>query len=75
MRLVAKLLSDSATPATLLWLPGLQDGDFPQAEGAARETLALPCFPELTEAQQNYVVEVISKFTFKEEQNSATSVS
>ncbi|HWN10348.1 MAG TPA: DegT/DnrJ/EryC1/StrS family aminotransferase [Pyrinomonadaceae bacterium] len=41
---------------------GYNAGAFPKTEAAALETLALPCFPELTEEQQRYVVEVLTKF-------------
>jgi dTDP-4-amino-4,6-dideoxygalactose transaminase len=41
---------------------GYKEGDFPQAEAAARVALALPIYPELTEAQQRYIVEVIKAF-------------
>lgn len=41
---------------------GYKEGDFPEAESAARETFALPAYPELTEAQQLYVVESIKSF-------------
>jgi len=37
-------------------------GDFPESEKASCETLALPVYPELTEEQQRYVVDVISGF-------------
>ncbi|MCX8116324.1 MAG: DegT/DnrJ/EryC1/StrS family aminotransferase [Desulfobacterota bacterium] len=37
-------------------------GDFPVSERASEETLALPIFPELTEAQQERVVEGIVTF-------------
>lgn len=37
-------------------------GAFPESEGAARETLALPIFPELSEAQAEYVVQCIRDF-------------
>ncbi|HXL80996.1 MAG TPA: DegT/DnrJ/EryC1/StrS family aminotransferase [Pyrinomonadaceae bacterium] len=39
-----------------------KQGEFPEAERAALETVALPCFPELTEQQQRYVGEVLMKF-------------
>ena len=39
-----------------------KEGDFPEAERASRETLALPIFPELRPAQIAYVVEKISEF-------------
>ena len=41
---------------------GYKEGDFPESESAAREVLALPIYPELTDAQQVYVVESIKSF-------------
>lgn len=39
-----------------------QQGDYPQSEHAALSTLALPIYPELTEEQQQQVVEAIKDF-------------
>ncbi|HEY7167394.1 MAG TPA: DegT/DnrJ/EryC1/StrS family aminotransferase [Candidatus Binatia bacterium] len=41
---------------------GYQTGDFPQAEHAAKEVLALPIYPELTHDQQEFVVAKIKAF-------------
>ena len=41
---------------------GHQAGDFPHSERAATETLALPIYPELTEAQLQYVVDTITGY-------------
>jgi len=41
---------------------GYKEGDFPEAERAAREVLALPMFPELREDEQETVIRVIADF-------------
>lgn len=44
---------------------GYKEGDFPHAEKAARETLALPLYPELTLAQQDEVIAAVKDFVSK----------
>lgn len=44
---------------------GYQEGDFPESERAAKETLALPIYPELTAEQQAHVVNTILDFGFR----------
>ncbi len=41
---------------------GHKPGDFPQAERAAAESLALPIYPELTDEQLRYVADKIKEF-------------
>lgn len=41
---------------------GYKEGDFPQAEKAAKEVLAIPVYPELTDPMKNYVAETILSF-------------
>ncbi len=44
---------------------GHRDGDFPESEAAARQTLALPIYPELSDQQAQYVVATIARFLTK----------
>jgi dTDP-4-amino-4,6-dideoxygalactose transaminase len=44
---------------------GYKAGEFPQSELAAKQTIALPIFPELTEQQLEYVVDSIREFMTK----------
>jgi dTDP-4-amino-4,6-dideoxygalactose transaminase len=46
---------------------GHKPGDFPVAEAAAREVLALPIYPELTDAQQQAAVTAIADFYYQRE--------
>ncbi len=41
---------------------GYREGDFPHAETASRETLALPLYPEMTAAQQDAVIAAVSEY-------------
>jgi dTDP-4-amino-4,6-dideoxygalactose transaminase len=41
---------------------GYKEGDFPQAELAAKQVLALPLYPELSLSQQETVVGTIQDF-------------
>jgi len=44
---------------------GYKEGDFPHAEKAALETLALPLYPELTLEQQDEVIAAVKEFVSK----------
>jgi len=44
---------------------GYKAGDFPQAEKAADETIAVPVYPELTLEQQDYVLQALREFYHK----------
>jgi len=44
---------------------GGREGDCPEAERAARETISIPVYPELSEEQQGYVIEQIRSFLGK----------
>ena len=41
---------------------GYKEGDLPESERAAKEVLALPMFPELTDDEQRWVVASIAEF-------------
>lgn len=41
---------------------GYERGDLPESEAASQEVLALPVFPEMTDEQQNLVVDSIAAF-------------
>lgn len=44
---------------------GYKEGNFPHAEKAAKETLALPLYPELTLEQQDEVIAAVKEFVSK----------
>jgi dTDP-4-amino-4,6-dideoxygalactose transaminase len=45
---------------------GYRPGEFPRAEAAAKDVLALPIYPELTEEQQSYVVDQMCEFYWQQ---------
>lgn len=50
---------------------GYKNGQFPESESAAKQTLALPVYPELSEAQLKYVVDCVREFLAESTGNSA----
>ncbi len=40
---------------------GFKEGDLPESEKAAQEVVSIPIYPELTDEQKNYVIQVIQK--------------
>ena len=42
---------------------GHREGDFPESERAAKETLALPVFPELTSEQKAFLAFTLAEFS------------
>lgn len=63
----AKIPTDIYYPAPLHTQPaftylGYREGDFPHAEAASQEVLALPVYPELSAEAQTTVVQEISNF-------------
>jgi len=41
---------------------GYSEGDFPEAEKAAGEVMAIPIYPELTDEQMRYIIDSIQEF-------------
>jgi dTDP-4-amino-4,6-dideoxygalactose transaminase len=41
---------------------GVKEGAFPESERAAKETVALPVYPEVSEQQMGYVVDCVREF-------------
>ena len=70
-----KHLADNGVP-TIIYYPqplhqqkvyedqGCKAGDFPVAEAISKKILPLPMYPELTDEQVDYVINVIRKFPF-----------
>ena len=44
---------------------GHRAGDFPAAEAVSQSILPLPIYPELTDDQVDYVIEMVKQFHFK----------
>jgi dTDP-4-amino-4,6-dideoxygalactose transaminase len=41
---------------------GYKEGDLPESEKAAKEVLAIPIYPELTDKMKDYVADTILSF-------------
>lgn len=44
---------------------GYREGDLPESEAASREALSLPIFPEITDAEQSYVIDAVRQFAVR----------